>query len=94
MPTNRGIEQFRSRINLLGIRRDVMGLRQELESEKVSIAHTRHRLPRGWYRHSPTADLEVSLNVQPAANPICLPNVWPRSQSVTFGELRTDNPHR
>ncbi len=79
MPANKGIEKFRGQINLLGIRRDVMGLRQELESQKVSIAQTRHRLPRGWYRHSPTVDLEVSLNVQPVHNPICLPHIWPRT---------------
>jgi hypothetical protein len=79
MPTNKGIEQFRGQINLLGIRRDVIGLRQELESQKVSIAQTRRRLPRGWYRHSPTVDLEVSLNVQPANNPVRLPNIWPRT---------------
>jgi hypothetical protein len=79
MPANKGIEQFRGQINLLGIRRDVMGLRQALESQKISIAQTRRRLPRGWYRHSPTVDLEVSLNVQPAENPVCLPNIWPQS---------------
>jgi hypothetical protein len=78
MPSIKGIEQFRGQINLLGIRRDVMGLRQELESQKVSIAQTRRRLPRGWYRHSPTVDLEVSLNVQPADRPVSLPNIWPR----------------
>jgi hypothetical protein len=79
MPPIKGIEQFRGQINLLGIRRDVMGLRQELESQKVSIAQTRRRLPRGWYRHSPTVDLEVSLNVQPVDKPVCLPHIWPRS---------------
>jgi hypothetical protein len=86
MPANKGIEKFRGQINLLGIRRDVMGLRQELESQKVSIAQTRRRLPRGWYRHSPTVDLEVSWNVQPANNPVCLPHIWPRSLAY--------NPHR
>lgn len=79
MPTNKGIEQFRGQINLLGIRRDVIGLRQALESQKVSIAQTRRGLPRGWYRHSPTVDLEVSVNVQPTKNPVLLPNIWPRS---------------
>jgi hypothetical protein len=83
MPTIKGIEQFRGQINLLGIRRDVMGLRQELESQKVSIAQTRRRLPRGWYRHSPTVDLEVSLNVQPVDNPVCLPHIWPQSLAHT-----------
>jgi hypothetical protein len=84
---NQGIEQFRRQINLLGIRRDVTKLRQELASQQVSIAQTRRRLPRGWYRHSPTMDLEVSLNVQPAdnnanSNSVRLPNIWPRSRSV------------
>ncbi len=78
MPPSKGIEQFRGQINLLGIRRDVTNLRQELESQKASIAQTRRRLPRGWYRHSPTVDLEVSLNVQPVDNPVCLPQIWPR----------------
>jgi hypothetical protein len=82
---SKGIEQFRGQINLLGIRRDVTKLRQELEFQKVSIAQTRRRLPRGWYRHSPTVDLEVSLNVQPVNNPVCLPQIWPRSRGV-FGE--------
>ena len=79
MPTPKGIEQFRSQINLLGIRRDVMGLRQELASQKVAIDHARRRLPRGWYRRSPTVDLEVSLNLQPVDSPVCLPSIWPRS---------------
>ena len=86
MPTIKGIEQFRGQINLLGIRRDVTKLRQELESQQVSIAQTRRRLPRGWYRHSPTVDLEVSLNVQPAENLVHLPNIWPISLA--------HNPHR
>jgi hypothetical protein len=86
MPTIKGIEQFRVQINLLGIRRDVIGLRQELESQKISIAQTRRRLPRGWYRHSPTVDLEVSLNVQPVDNPVCLPNIWPRVRKGVSSE--------
>jgi hypothetical protein len=89
MPPIKGIEQFRDQINLLGIRRDVMGLRQELESQKVSIAQTRRRLPRGWYRHSPTVNLEVSLNVQPVDNPVCLPHIWP--QSLAHNSHRQDN---
>jgi hypothetical protein len=79
MPTTKGIEQFRGQINLLSIRRDVTQLRQELESQKVAIFQTRRGLPRGWYRHRPTVDLEVSLNIQPADNPVCLPYIWPRS---------------
>jgi hypothetical protein len=86
MPTIKGIEQFRVQINLLGIRRDVIGLRQELESQKISIAQTRRRLPRGWYRHRPTVDLEVSSNVPPVDNPVCLPNIWPRVRNVVSSE--------
>jgi hypothetical protein len=93
IPTIKGIEQFRGQINLLGIRRDVTKLRQELESQQVSIVQTRRRLPRGWYRHSPTVDLEVSLNVPPADHPVRLPNIWPRSRSV-FGEKSlAHHPH-
>jgi hypothetical protein len=86
MPAIKGIEQFRGQINLLGIRRDVTRLRQELEFQKISIAQTRRGLPRGWYRHSPTVDLEVSLNMPPADNPVSLPNIWPRALA--------HNPHR
>lgn len=93
MPGNKGVEQFRDQINLLGIRRDVTKLRQELESQQVSIAQTRRRLPRGWYRHRPTVDLEVLLNVQPAENPVSLPNIWPRSRSVFGEEPLAHHPH-
>jgi hypothetical protein len=86
MPVVKGIEQFRSQINLLLIRQDVTRLRQELESQKILIAQTRRSLPRGWYRQSPTVDLEVSLNVSPANSSICLPCIWPASL--------THNPHR
>jgi hypothetical protein len=93
MPGNKGVEQFRDQINLLGIRRDVTKLRQELESQQVSIAQTRRCLPRGWYRHSPTVDLEVSLNIQPADNPVRLPNIWPRSRSIFREESLAHRPY-
>jgi hypothetical protein len=82
MLTNNGIEQFRDQINLLGIRRDVTKLRQELELQKISIAQTRRGLPRGWYRHSPTVDLEVSFHVPPTDNSVDsvrLPSIWPNN---------------
>lgn len=82
MSANQRIEQFRGQINLLEIRRDVIKLRQELESEKTAIAQARRRLPRGWCHHSPTMDLEISLNVQPADHSVRLPSIWPRSPMV------------
>jgi hypothetical protein len=77
MPAIPGVEQFCAQIDLLVIRQDVNKLRQELESQKISIAQTRRALPRGWYYHSPTVDLEVSSNMPPANNPVRLPTIWP-----------------
>lgn len=79
MSANKKVEQFRGQINLLEIRHDVSKLRQELESQKAAIAQTRRRLPRGWYHHSPTMDLEIFPNVQSADHPVRLPSIWPRS---------------
>jgi hypothetical protein len=79
-PTNRPInriEQFQGQIDLPVIQQAIQHLRQELESQKISIAQTRRGLPRGWYRQSnPTVDLEILTNVLPASKPVQLPNIW------------------
>jgi hypothetical protein len=79
LPVN-GVEQFRDQIDLPVIRQTIAHLRQDLDSQKVSIGQMRRRLPRGWYRQSnPTVDLEVSVNVVSTANSVSLPRIWPSS---------------
>jgi hypothetical protein len=78
-PINR-IEQFQGQIDLPIIQQTIRHLRQELESQKLSIAQTRRGLPRGWYRQSnPTVDLEILTNVLPVSKSVQLPNIWPSS---------------
>jgi hypothetical protein len=77
-PATNRVDQFRGQIDLPVIRQAVFHLRQELESQKNSIAQTRRRLPRGWYRQSnPTVDLEVLNNPSPPAKSVQLPQIWP-----------------
>jgi hypothetical protein len=59
-----------------------MALREELEVQGQSIAQTRRRLPRGWYRKSnPTLDLEVTKlstsEVPKPHAPLQLLKIWP-----------------
>jgi hypothetical protein len=92
LPVN-GIEQFRDQIDLPVIRQTIAHLRQDLDSQKVSIGQMRRRLPRGWYRQSnPTVDLEVvanELSGTKSVKPVCLPRIWP--SALTHNSIRNQN---